>query len=545
MSNSNHPFHPGELHAQQRAGAGDVADWAAGFIRPFMPDQHRDFFSQLPFLVMAGQDEAGAHWVTVLDGPDGFIASPDAGTLTIDTAPDPQDPLAGTLTGGGDVGLLGIELATRRRNRMNGKMRPEGSTLAIDVMQSFGNCPQYIHERQWRREPLSQPEPSVRSTSLNEAQIALIQASETMFLGTGQKQRGHHPSNGFDASHRGGEPGFVRVVDAERLRIPDYAGNNFFNTIGNLIENPRIGLVFVDFETGGLLHVSGTATIDWEAHDSHDPGALRVIDVAIEAVVERPAALSLRWSKDDADLRELIVTKKTVEADDIVSFHLAAADGAPLPRFKAGQHLPIELSVPGQAGPVRRSYSLSGDPGECTYRLSIKREAKGLASRFLHDEVNVGDRIHARSPSGEFIVPCSDCPLVLVSAGVGLTPMLSILHDVAKDGSRRVWYVHGTRNGKAHAHAAEVAKLTAKNPNLGAITHYSQPVDGDQVDPRYDRVGRITAQTLVDLKAGDDAHYMMCGPPEFLSDLRQGLEAHGVSPHQIHFETFGPIQREA
>ncbi|MEM7687375.1 MAG: pyridoxamine 5'-phosphate oxidase family protein, partial [Pseudomonadota bacterium] len=309
------PFHPGELRAQQRAGAADVAGWAADFIRPFMPPQHRDFFSKLPFLVVAGADATGRHWVTLLDGKEGFVSSPDERTLVVDSEVDAHDPLAEIFTVGGDVGLLGIELATRRRNRMNGKVRSVGSSLAITVSQSFGNCPQYIHERRWRRVDNLSPQSAIRSEALSESQIALIQSSDTMFLGTGQRQDGDHASNGFDASHRGGERGFVAVIDDRHLHIPDYAGNNFFNTIGNLLENPRIGLVFVDFESGGLLHVSGTAKIDWTPADSRDPGARRMIEMTVEAVVERPAALSLRWSKDDENLSPLTVIDKLKETE--------------------------------------------------------------------------------------------------------------------------------------------------------------------------------------------------------------------------------------
>lgn len=147
MLDDANPFHAGERRAQARAGVGDVAEWAAGFIRPAMPDQHRGFFTQLPFLVLAGADADGRHWVTLLDGAEGFVGSPDAKTLTIDAAPSPQDPLAPALTQGTDIGLLGIELATRRRNRLSGTFRPNDTGYAIDVRQSFGNCPQYIHEK--------------------------------------------------------------------------------------------------------------------------------------------------------------------------------------------------------------------------------------------------------------------------------------------------------------------------------------------------------------------------------------------------------------
>ncbi|MBD2842138.1 FAD-binding oxidoreductase [Erythrobacter rubeus] len=506
-----------------------------------MPDQHRTFFSELPFLVVSGADANGKHWVTLIDGPEGFISSPDERTLTVRTQPDAHDPLVETLMDGGDVGVLGIELATRRRNRINGRVLPSDSSLRIKVVQSFGNCPQYIRERRWRRVSKVSPQRAIRSKTLSESQIALIQSADTMFIGTGQRRHGEHSSNGFDSSHRGGEPGFVAVIDKGHLRIPDYAGNNFFNTIGNLLVNPKIGLVFVDFESGALLHVSGTTQINWEPEDSHDPGARRMIEMTIDAVIERPAALSLRWSEDDEDLLQFTVIDKVEEAAGITSFHLARADGLPLEPVEAGQHLPIELDIPGQPGPVRRSYSLSGAPASGFYRLTIKRESKGLASRYMHDVLKVGDRIRARRPSGDFAVPCTNCPLILVSAGVGLTPMVSMLHAVAGESSDRpVWFVHGTRSGSTHAMRSEVATLVAANRQISSLMAYSRPDSQDRQGIDFDTAGRINAATLIALNAGDAAHYMICGPGAFIADLRSGLEQQGVATDRIHFETFGP-----
>ncbi len=541
MPNTLNPFHAGERRAQARAGVPDVAEWAAGYIRPFMPDQHRAFYAQLPFLVLAGADGEGRHWVTLLDGPEGFVSSPDAETLIIDTTPDAQDPLGKALIEGTDIGLLGIELATRRRNRLSGLFRQHDRGFAIDVSQSFGNCPQYIHERNWHRASKEETPRAIQSNTLDANQIARIRAADTVFLGSGQKAKGEHASNGFDASHRGGAPGFVQVVDATHLRIPDYAGNNFFNTIGNLMENPAIGLVFIDFETGGLLHLSGRARIDWDVMDSQDANARRMIDVTIDAVVDRPAALSLRWSRGDAELRDLVVTRKIVEAENITSFHLAPSDRLPLAPFAAGQHLPIELDVPGQPERVKRSYSLSGVPGADTFRLSIKREAHGVASSFMHDAIQVGSHVAARVPSGVFGMPCGDCPLVLASAGVGQTPMLSMLHAVAaQGGDRPVWYLHSARNGAQHAFKSEVDALVASHQNIAKHTYYSQPAETDAPGVDFEKVGRMNAQSLLDLNAGQSAHYLLCGPAQWIAALQNGLETAGVPTHHIHFETFGP-----
>ncbi|UWQ19877.1 pyridoxamine 5'-phosphate oxidase family protein [Jannaschia sp. M317] len=533
------PFHEGERAAQDRAGVGNVAEWAGGFIRDYLPEQHRAFHTSLPFLVVSGGDAAGRTWITLVEGPDGYATSPDPRRVQLDAQLGPDDPLALAFAGGTDIGVLGIELATRRRNRFSGHVRSAGAGYAIDIRQTFGNCPQYIHERAWTRVD-TVPGTAAQSAALTADQTARITAADTMFIGSGHQGEAGAASNGYDASHRGGAPGFVCVVDATHLQIPDYAGNNFFNTIGNLVSDPHIGLLFIDFETGGLLHVSGRATIDWDPKGAHDDDAWRMINVEIDAVVDRPSAVSLRWAKQDHLSRRLKLAKRVQESADITSFYFVPADGRPLEPFEAGQHLPIEVQIPGQKGTTKRSYSLSGPPEDRRfYRISVKREDKGLVSRFLHDHLREGSLIEAQAPSGDFVIPCSNCPLVLVSAGVGLTPMLSMLHASA-DHERPVWYVHGTRSGGDHALRREVAGLVSANPRAAQHIAYSRPKDDDIRGRHYHSEGRITADTLLGLQAGSQAHYMLCGPAAFLADIRNGLEARGVAPEQIHFETFGP-----
>lgn len=292
-------WHRGELAAQKRAGAEDIAVRAAPFLRDHMLQQHRDFHTSLPFVVMTGQDEQKSLWTTVLEGQDGFIQSPDERSLTFAATPTDSDPLAHAITNGTDIGMLGIQLSTRRRNRLSGCIRASGERLRLDVRQAFGNCPRYIHKREWRRvtghSPGDAPDQALASASLAADQIERIARADTLFIGSGQQDTEGEPSNGFDSSHRGGEAGFVRVIDATHLSIPDYAGNNFFNTIGNLIEDPRVALLFIDFETGGMLHISGNAMVEWEPSLSHDSEAERMIHITVESVIDRPSALSLRW----------------------------------------------------------------------------------------------------------------------------------------------------------------------------------------------------------------------------------------------------------
>ncbi|SFH74539.1 pyridoxamine 5'-phosphate oxidase family protein [Albimonas pacifica] len=531
------PFHDGEREAQTRAGVAEAAAAGGAFIRERMPDQHRAFFAGLPFLVVAGGDAQGRTWASVIEGPEGFATSPHPGRLDLARGPGADDPLAARFAAGGEIGLLGIELATRRRNRVNGRLRREGGGFALEVRQSFGNCPSHIRPRERRREAAARPGPARVSDALSAAQAAWIGRADTMFLASGWSgEAAGEAAGGYDASHRGGPAGFVRVEGARALSFPDYAGNNYFNTLGNLLRDPRVGLVFVDFATGSLLHLTGRAEIDWHAQASADPDARRLVRIAVEQVIERPGALSLRWRAEEG-LR-LRVTGRTRESADVVSFHLAPADGAAPPPFRPGQHLPVALSIPGQAAPARRSYSLSGPGPEL--RISVKREARGLVSRFLHDRVAVGDVIEAGQPAGDFVLPDGEGPLVLAGAGVGATPLLAMLHAAVREGRRPVRFVHGVRAGRDHAFRAEVAALVGQGGDVAARTLYSRPEPEDRRAGAFDAEGRITAADLLAAAPEGAAEFLLCGPAGFLADLRAGLEAAGVPAARIHEESFGP-----
>lgn len=538
---TDNPFHTGELAAQDRVGEADLAQRVKGFIRNYLPEQHRTFHTQLPFLIAAGADEIGQTWVTLIEGEEGFVQSPDPHHLRLTPKLDSNDPLASSFQTGSHIGVLGIELATRRRNRFNGYIQPEGNGFKIKINQTFGNCPQYIHPRHWRRDVRSQTSTAIQSTALTEAQIAQIKTADTLFVGSGQMSEAGAPSSGYDASHRGGESGFVRVLDKNTLQIPDYAGNNFFNTIGNLTLNPHIGLLFIDFNTGSLMHITGRANIEWEPPLPEETGVLRQIHVVIDAVIERPQAIALRWATQQDSTLNLKLVKRTAESDTITSFYFASADDRDLKPFEAGQYLPVEITIPGESNVVKRTYSLSNSPIDSThYRISVKREEEGKVSRFLHDELAVGMQIKARPPAGEFIIPNKESPLILVSAGVGLTPMLSILHRISRE-KRKAWYIHGTKNRANHAFYAEVNQLIERSDQLQQITYYSQPDKSDVMGQDYDITGRITAEDLISINAGSNAHYLLCGPLPFTAELQHGLESAGVPADQIHLETFGSI----
>jgi len=301
-----HPFHAGEIAVQERAGVRErVAEMGPRMIRDAMPEQHRELFGKLPMMLVGSLDAQGRPWSSVVAGRPGFIHAPDAQHLRFDTLPAAGDPLARQLSVGAPLGLLGIEPHTRRRNRMNGTVAAldeRGFTVAVD--QSFGNCPQYIQARQpsWADAPPAPPQ--ALGVSLSPRAIGLIRRSDTLFIATAAAQpRGHDGANGVDVSHRGGRPGFVRV-DADSatslatLTVPDFRGNNMFNTLGNITANPQAGLLFFDPATGDVLQLTTRAQIVWDGPElASFEGAQRLLRLHVHEALWRPGAMPLRWSE--------------------------------------------------------------------------------------------------------------------------------------------------------------------------------------------------------------------------------------------------------
>ena len=296
-------FHEGEQAVQSQAGVRErLRELGPRVIRDYMPDQHRQFFNQLPFLLAATLDRQGQPWVSVLAGEPGFITSPTEHRLRICARPLPGDPLDATWPGregaglapGLPIGLLGIEPHTRRRNRMNGVVDAvDADGFEVRVKQSFGNCPKYIQARQPAFRPRRAQHEAVviESQALAAADRRLVGQADTFFIASA-----HPPSQALDVSHRGGRPGFVRVAGDRLLLAPDYAGNGFFNTLGNIAVAPRAGLLFIDFETGDCLHLAVHASIAWDAAQvAAVPGALRLLRLEVVQVRRVPAWLPLQW----------------------------------------------------------------------------------------------------------------------------------------------------------------------------------------------------------------------------------------------------------
>lgn len=290
------PWHAGERRLQARAGSEErLAEVGRRVLRDYMPDQHRTFFEQLPFVVLGTIDAAGRPWATLLEGRPGFIRSPTSRKLRIDATWGADDPAWSSPAPGerGGVGLLGIELPTRRRNRANGLLSTVAGALELDVVQSFGNCPQYIHMREAFYLGPETPAPPEALALLDAEARALVGSADTLFIASAYPAG---PGGGVDVSHRGGAPGFVTQQPDGTLLLPDYAGNLFFNTLGNLREWPHAGLLFIDFESGDLLQIAVDAELIWDGPlVSAHAGALRLLRLTPTAALRQRAGLALAW----------------------------------------------------------------------------------------------------------------------------------------------------------------------------------------------------------------------------------------------------------
>ena len=253
------------------------------------------------------------------------------------------------------------------------------------------------------------------------------------------------------------------------------------------------------------------------------------------------------------DWRNFVVFKKVKESSEITSFYLKPQDEAKIPSFKPGQFLTIKLDIPGFDKPVIRTYSLSDySPTNQYYRLSIKREPApkdldvppGVASNFMHDCIEEGAIIPAIPPNGRFYLDVEkSTPAVLISNGVGITPMYSMAKACAfENPQREVCFVHGARNGNFHAFQQEVMGLGKQNPNFKVHYRYSRPQDGDEGN--FHSTGYVDIDLIKEL-AHENAEFYLCGSPAFMDSLREGLKEWGVADNRVFFESFSKAPKKS
>jgi ferredoxin-NADP reductase len=358
-----------------------------------------------------------------------------------------------------------------------------------------------------------------------------IARADTLFVASA------HPEQGADASHRGGRPGFVQFLDSQTLRIPDYAGNNMFNSLGNFESFPHAGLAFVDFEQGRLLQLTGRPVIHWDIADpdGRTGGSGRFWDFEVEAWRESALALRLEWEFLDyspllpqqthsaGDL-VLQVAEIHQETDRIKRFRLRAFDDAALPTFTPGAHLPVTLEL--ETGErVQRHYSILSAPDATDYyEIAVLNETRGRGgSRHLHESVRAGDQLMSGQPRNEFPLADTAEHSILIAGGIGITPILSMLRSLqAHSQSRELHY--SARRWSDLAFRRDIEDLVGDRARFYA----SQEPGGSRMD-----LQAILSQP----DAG--VHIYACGPRRLITSVRDAAADNGWPTEQIHFESFG------
>jgi predicted pyridoxine 5'-phosphate oxidase superfamily flavin-nucleotide-binding protein len=296
------PFHEGELRAQELAGEREQGESNGAMIGNKIMSGAVNFIRAEKMAVVSSRDTRGRRWASVVLGKPGFLEpSSDRRSLTMAIGRaenDVADPLWENLKADAHIGVLIIELASRRRLRVNGQAVRAKDALTVMVEESFANCPKYITHREIKigpREQIAKEEGVLLGQRLGKPQSSMLAATDVLFLATG------HPQRGADASHRGGNPGFVEVVDANTLRIPDYSGNSLFNTLGNLLVDPRYGIVVPNFQSGRMLQLTGTAKVTWSGNDKEQRtgGTDRFVEYHVDEWHE--SALSASFSETVLD----------------------------------------------------------------------------------------------------------------------------------------------------------------------------------------------------------------------------------------------------
>ena len=283
-------FHSGEIEVQQRAGVRDIANDVGEGIIDFVPPDAAEFLSRRQMAVLGTVDGRGRVWASVVTGAPGFIEIVDQRTLRIDAHPSSTDPLFENLAAVGHVGLFAPDFVSSRRVRLNGRGEIKRGKIYIQTQEVYGNCRRYMQERMLAGDRQIPPNGNVavRGNVLSASQKQQISHADTFFVAT------DHPERGADVSHKGGNPGFITVIDERRIAFPDYNGNSMFNTLGNLSVYPHAGLLFIDFDSSRTLQLTGDASIDWNSERAETfVGAERVVDFQLDEIIDTPMGFPL------------------------------------------------------------------------------------------------------------------------------------------------------------------------------------------------------------------------------------------------------------
>jgi len=535
--NEQSVFHQGELQVQALANEADIAKRNATVVSQHIIKGALPFVAQQYMAVISSTDKNQNIWTSVLFGQPGFISAPNDQQILI----NPQqiikqttDPLWRNIASNSQVGLLIIELSTRRRLRVNGNISLlDNGQYQVSVAQAYPNCPKYIQRRQpsltEKVIAYQTPAPQLGEILTNEQQD-LISNSDSFFVGSGVAK--HHN----DASYRGGAPGFVSLVNNRQLLIPDYKGNSMFNTLGNIQSNPNAGLVFIDFESNKLLQLTGTAEILWDQDDTNNVtgGTKRYWHFNVKHWQETSLPQGLNWTFFDysphnpkaKSTDELSLTVADIQqlTDKIKLFRLTSKDGEILPAFEAGSHLPIEVQLPDKSKAIRHYSITSSSHDNRYYEIAVQQEKHGGGgSNYLHEQLSLGHILKAQYPVNEFLLNSSGKHHILIAGGIGVTPILAMLRQLSE--SNESYELHySVKNHHDLAFKAEIERLAGKRAHF----YLSQSNGGNKLD----------IASLINTN-NRNSHVYMCGPIRMINAVKETADRNDWPISHIHYESFG------
>lgn len=533
------PFHQGELAVQTKLGVSDTAHSNGAVITKRIPGAALNFIAQQSMVILGSTDINARIWTSAIFGPSGFIEALDTATVKIDfsnTSISNTDPFWSNIQSNAQLGIIVIELGSRRRLRINGQIEKVSEHIYhINIDQAYPNCPQYIQRRHIlhaKKETHINKIPDICGCNLNSNQNNTIENADTFFVSSA------HPDHGNDVSHRGGKPGFVQIINKNKLRIPDYPGNSMFNTLGNFEVNPNAGLVFIDFTNKKILQLTGQAKILWhiENTDIETAGTLRYWQFDIESWRESTIAFDIEWEYLDASPHnpeisgkatteathlQLKVEKITQQSDRVKSFILTSDDK--LPEFEAGSHLEITLDN-NDSDNLIRHYSILSKPDDLShYEIAVLELADSRGgSHAIHHLVKQGDILNCSTPRNEFPVYDKAEHTILIAGGIGITPVLSMLESL--ESQHKSYEFHYAARTLSDFIYIDRIKALAGN----RCTFYTSAAKNS----------RLNLDTLL-TRPDKSTHVYVCGPVRLINAVREAAEENNWSSANIHFESFG------
>eukprot|EP01135_Chromosphaera_perkinsii_P004782 Nk52_evm13s296 gene=Nk52_evmTU13s296 len=540
------------------------------FIRPYMPSQHQEFFNAAPWLLAGSVDNTGQPVASLLHVPRGdhgedgpvFVTMNKEGTLfSVPNAAfmDGDSLKENIRKPGSKLGLLGIELTTRRRNRLTAHVSGvdrDGNTLfAVD--QSFGNCPKYIQSRTMQYKPLSQSQPPSHQTikGLPPMVASLLSKCDTFFIATCSGNRGDStldpsPEEGADVSHRGGPPGFVSVKGST-LRFPDYVGNGLFNTLGNIHRDGRVCLLVIDFSSRKVVKVFGIAHVLFDVKEHI--GSERTVHIDVEKCHLMEDSLAFTFGRpimssflpapaggDGSGERTRFLAQHQ-ETPDVKTFTLKM--DRPL-AYQPGQYATFRAILPNGQVEIR-AWTLSSTPrdgpfGEQEFQITVKEKPNGQVSPYLHNSLK-DMNLYFLGVDGNFTLKKNTKGIVMVAAGSGITPIMSILRRIHISESINIHctILYSVKTAKDIIFARELNEIAAQNDNVHVhifITSLSQCATEERhLSSMQFTAGRIKSQSLVTaLKLSQPvSHAYVCGPEPFSDAIEQMIVAATVSRESV------------